>query len=733
MAILVKVPELTQATASGIITWWDKQVGDEVLFGDLLVEIRSGHEKTEVKAYTTGTLLHIFSKPGNEVSPEDNLAIIGEKNEDVASFLTSLTGPSVQAPVYVTPTATPVQKPIAETPSIPFLQESSHTNQSGFNQTFPKETSEGSGFTFAPTITPTEKADPIPAEGSFFSIHPEPTGYVGDERTKEAVEEGSSFATAPALEPVDSGREHFQPGNDLTNEQAQNQALYGKGFERFIKMRLIPQQGAMGEIFYATQAISGRDVVVKRLRKEKMNDAKAREYFAREINLGSLIPYHRNIVNILYSDSNENGPYYVMERVNGHSLAYIIENQALSDEKVSSLFKGILEGVRHIHNNFMVHRDLKPQNILVDTQHNLPRIIDFGFAKHGAYPDTQVFNMGTPGYMAPEQKGDQKSVDERADIYALGCILYNMLTHEHPSDIHLDKIANPQFKSIIARCTQADPIRRYRTIQEIIDELGKTLIIKEEKAVSSSQQLESFKAFINELVLEILPSGQPLSKMTTKLLQKQAGNAGLTIENLEAELEDFKDLYMEISTSGNLTPFKRRSLLMQGEVLFIKEQTIDQLLRGVSKEAPRPSYIAPPTSVPREEPRVVTPQPEPEVQVLEKENRFTATTRYPKKKYARAVGLFDGFDEDKLSDTSHAEALFEITLTDEDHATFAITDNALAQENALLNKRYFLQPACSLAQVEPTLDQRIHTMEPGALRKQGSVWKITRKATIRIG
>jgi serine/threonine protein kinase len=181
-------------------------------------------------------------------------------------------------------------------------------------------------------------------------------------------------------------------------------------------------------------------VVVKRLRPDKRNDAKAAEYFAREINLGSLIPYHPNLVNVLYSDVNEYGPYYVMERVNGPSLQEMVEKQELPAEKVKLLFLSLLEGVRHIHGQYMVHRDLKPLNVLVDTAHFVPRIIDFGFAKHSAYPDIDVFNLGTPGYMAPEQGGDPNRADVRADIYALGCMLYFILTGTPPQPLDSPKV-----------------------------------------------------------------------------------------------------------------------------------------------------------------------------------------------------------------------------------------------------------------------------------------------------
>jgi len=249
-----------------------------------------------------------------------------------------------------------------------------------------------------------------------------------------------------------------------------------------------------------------------------------------------------------------------MERVNGQSLQHFIDNQQLPTTKLRDIFLGILDGLRHIHTHLMVHRDLKPMNILLDTQHWIPKIIDFGFAKHPSYPDIDVTDIGTSGYMAPEQRGNQHDVDVRSDIYAAGCVFYAMITREHPHTIDVTKIAEP-LQSIIARCTQTNPADRFQSVQETLEALAhksqgsgfsvkkverseiqpaavntitedkpvvsetKSVIITESSA--STIQLESFKALINEWVLEALPNNQPLSKMTLKLLQKQAEIAGI--------------------------------------------------------------------------------------------------------------------------------------------------------------------------------------------------------------
>ena len=85
MAILVKAPELPQS--AGIVTWWDKQVGDSVEVGELLAEIRTGAQETTIKAWLPGTLLHIFVKAGAEIRTGDSLAVLGEAGEDIRHVL----------------------------------------------------------------------------------------------------------------------------------------------------------------------------------------------------------------------------------------------------------------------------------------------------------------------------------------------------------------------------------------------------------------------------------------------------------------------------------------------------------------------------------------------------------------------------------------------------------------------------------------------------------------------
>jgi serine/threonine protein kinase len=143
---------------------------------------------------------------------------------------------------------------------------------------------------------------------------------------------------------------------------------------------------------------------------------------------------HRNIVAVYDTFEVDGAPGLLMELIDGPSLDTALQRVRLKLDQAEVLFRAILEGVRQAHNFGLVHRDLKPANVLLARTNSglVPKVTDFGIAKM-----TETENvghtragvaMGTPQYMAPEQIRDARSVDRRADIFSLGCILYELVT-----------------------------------------------------------------------------------------------------------------------------------------------------------------------------------------------------------------------------------------------------------------------------------------------------------------
>ncbi|MBE6007931.1 MAG: Stk1 family PASTA domain-containing Ser/Thr kinase, partial [Lachnospiraceae bacterium] len=192
--------------------------------------------------------------------------------------------------------------------------------------------------------------------------------------------------------------------------------------------------GGMAVVYRAKDEKLGRDVTVKILKEDYANDEKFREKFRSEAYSVAKLSHH-NIVNVY--DSGEEGDlcYIVMEFVNGNTLKDVIDNSApLGSVIVLSIASQIAAALKHAHKNHIVHRDIKPQNILVASDGTV-KVTDFGIAR-GVSEDTLTAksdSLGSVYYLSPEQaRGGY--VDERSDIYSLGITMYEMITGEVPFD-----------------------------------------------------------------------------------------------------------------------------------------------------------------------------------------------------------------------------------------------------------------------------------------------------------
>lgn len=191
-------------------------------------------------------------------------------------------------------------------------------------------------------------------------------------------------------------------------------------------------QGGNGVVFRATDSMLGRVVVLKFMLDGAMPSDVAKRYFDREIKMAASLS-HPNIVHI-YDMGHEDGvPWYSMEYIEGLPLtAHLPANEPVTDRIfLMSVIEQICAALDHAHSRNMLHRDIKPDNILIAVNGSA-KLLDFGLAR--AFDDgfgEQSVLAGTPYYMAPEQI-DGSTVDHRADIYALGVILYRMFSGRLP-------------------------------------------------------------------------------------------------------------------------------------------------------------------------------------------------------------------------------------------------------------------------------------------------------------
>lgn len=239
--------------------------------------------------------------------------------------------------------------------------------------------------------------------------------------------------------------------------------------------------GGFAEVFRGRDQNLDRDVAIKRILKKHMNTEATGRILRRFKNEAKSIAKlkHENIVEIYDYDNDDKGYYIVMEYIRDGTLKeYLSKKKIMPPKQAVGLVKKIGHALQYAHMKNLIHRDIKPDNIMInyDDGKMVPKIVDFGLARVSYGPDESVSGkaMGTPGYMAPEQRKDAKNVDQRADIYALGKVLYNLLTGTNPADVIPSFVPEPaRLVEIIFKCIDPNPQDRYASMEELITELDK--------------------------------------------------------------------------------------------------------------------------------------------------------------------------------------------------------------------------------------------------------------------
>ena len=291
--------------------------------------------------------------------------------------------------------------------------------------------------------------------------------------------------------------------------------------------------GGMSDVYKAKCHKLNRFVAVKVLKQEFGENENFVSKFKIEAQAAAGL-MHPNIVNV-YDVGNENGiNYIVMELVEGITLKKYIEKKArLSVKEAISIAIQVSMGIEAAHNNRIIHRDIKPQNIIISKDGKV-KVTDFGIAK-AATSNTITSNvMGSVHYTSPEQARGGFS-DEKSDIYSLGITLFEMLTGRVPFNgdttvaIAIKHIQEPMpsardyvaeipvsVEKIVYKCTQKSPDRRYQSMPEVIEDLKRSLMTPDEDFVKmvDTDETASTRVITEQEVKEIKQQVQKKSSVT---------------------------------------------------------------------------------------------------------------------------------------------------------------------------------------------------------------------------
>ncbi|MCC7334305.1 MAG: serine/threonine protein kinase [Pirellulaceae bacterium] len=298
--------------------------------------------------------------------------------------------------------------------------------------------------------------------------------------------------------------------------------------------------GGMGAVFLAKQLSLDRNVALKTIQARWASNPRAIARFVREAYAAAQLTHH-NVAQIYDLGQDHDTNFFSMELVDGGSLDELLtKHKHLPPQRAAALIVQAARGLQFAHDHGMVHRDIKPANMML-TKEGVLKICDLGLVKTPDYVESDATNdadknvllasarsqvtgmgstMGTPAYMAPEQAQDAASVDHRADIYALGCTFFALLTGKPPfsegtaleiiskkatesiprEPLAMHDVPN-ELAAIVERMTATKPDQRYQSLSDCIHDLEAYIAGLEPSAsgVPSSQHVDRLEAVVEQL------------------------------------------------------------------------------------------------------------------------------------------------------------------------------------------------------------------------------------------
>ncbi len=252
-----------------------------------------------------------------------------------------------------------------------------------------------------------------------------------------------SLSHCPKCDAEVEGGARFCPncGENLLEASSASEDQYiGQTISGFLIQELIGL-GAMGRVYKGEQLSLGKTVAIKILHRHLLGDPSLEKRFQREARAAAKLQHPNSISIIDFGKGGDGALYIAMEYLDGPNLGQILQDGPMPWPRAVHILDQVASALDEAHSEGIIHRDLKPENIVLENRRNeddFVKVLDFGIAKVQESDNREgVLTMvgavcGTPEYMAPEQARGDRDLDVRADVYAMGCILYQMLTGELP-------------------------------------------------------------------------------------------------------------------------------------------------------------------------------------------------------------------------------------------------------------------------------------------------------------
>ncbi|MFQ5730947.1 MAG: protein kinase [Planctomycetaceae bacterium] len=365
-------------------------------------------------------------------------------------------------------------------------------------------------------------------------------------------------------------------------------------------------EGAYGSVWLALERNTGKQVAIKFYSHRRGLDW---SLLNREVEKLAVLYTSRNIVGLLDVGWNSDPPYYVMEHLQNGSLAALLRDGPLPPHEATRIAQSVLQALVHAHGSGILHCDLKPANVLLDTDYE-PRLCDFGQSR---LSDEQNPSLGTLFYMAPEQADLNAVPDARWDVYALGALFYEMLVGEAPfrtpeneRRIRAAKTLGAKLTAyrralrespkptahrgmrgvdrrlteIIDRCLRIDPTRRYPNAQAVLD----ALVERDRQRARRPLMILGILFPIILLALMLPLAGDAGNKavdtstqtLTQRAIESDVVSANVVADSIRRDLEDRRDELRKIADEVDITAMLKRT---QAEIIPKLEADLKSLER----------------------------------------------------------------------------------------------------------------------------------------------------------